>query len=334
MNSTRKATLGLIAVLALSSCTVRKAVYKQNDTPNALSNIHSSGISVSAASLEQCPSGGHVYNVYVDQNANSAFDTDEAVINTQIVCNGANGQNGSDGLSTLFLMTRVATNQMACASLKGLQIDSGLDSNRSGQLDPSEITSTQILCDGANGATGAAGPAGSNGYSMVFKVIPASLDECSAGGVTILMALDINRDGVFSTTDLNPQSISTCNGVAGRDGRDGDDGEDGADGADGEDGEDGQYASLPAYTPVAAIYPCGNTSAYAEVLLRLQNGLVLSSFSDNTSGKMTRFTFLPDGQYMTTDNLNCRFQLYTSDDRTTRAISWSGQIQQTWQISY
>jgi hypothetical protein len=57
----------------------------------------------------------------------------------------------------------------------------------------------------------------------------------------------------------------------------------------------------------SVIDPCGKQAAYDEVLLQLSNGLLLASFSDNASGKNTRFSVIGNGNYVTTDGTGCRF---------------------------
>jgi hypothetical protein len=291
----------------------------------SLSVAAANAINVSDATSDQCPGGGKVYSLYIDSNHNGVEDLNETPLTSQVVCNGSNGatgatgaagQNGTDGLTTLFLFSRVAVDSSVCASGSGLQISSGLDSDRSGVLDASEISVTTVLCDGQNGQTGTQGPAGSNGHSIVFASVPAS--NCPAGGVTTLMALDINDTGVYSALDPNQSSMTICNGQ---------------DGATGATGATGAAAPATPYTPVEPIMPCGDTVAYKEVLLRLSGGQVLASFSDDASGTNTRFSFLPDGSFIDTDSSGCNFSLSTSSDGLTRFISWFGQVQESWAIS-
>ena len=181
------------------------------------------------------------------------------------------------------------------------------DQNSNGKLDSSDILiSTQIVCNGergATGATGASGSSGANGLNMVFQTVAASQNSCPAGGLTILMAIDSDHSGTVTSSDQNFQSATLCNG---------------------------QNAPVLSYTPVEPIIACGNQVAYKEVLLRLSNGQVLGSFSQDASGTMTRLSFLPDGTYMNTDTSGCIFSLSTSADQTSRSISWFGKVQKTW----
>lgn len=84
-------------------------------------------------------------------------------------------------------------------------------------------------------------------------------------------------------------------------------------------------------TPIAAVEPCGQaSSAYKEVLLILENGDIFSSFSDSLNGANTRNTFLPDGNYIDTDDSGCQFSVSTNG--STRSIVW-GSGGYTFQVS-
>lgn len=76
----------------------------------------------------------------------------------------------------------------------------------------------------------------------------------------------------------------------------------GPSGPSGNDGADGQDAVLE------TIDPCGDAPGIVdEILIRLSNGRVLCSFSDQANGKNTRLSILPAGSYVTTDGSNCAF---------------------------
>lgn len=105
-------------------------------------------------------------------------------------------------------------------------------------------------------------------------------------------------------------SLAACGrkpGPVGPAGIQGERGEAGADGANGLD------ASLPPYAVVSIEDPCGDAPGIIdEVLLKLANGQFLVSFSENVSGKNTRFAILPPATYVTTDGSGCTFTI-TSD---------------------
>jgi hypothetical protein len=108
-----------------------------------------------------------------------------------------------------------------------------------------------------------------------------------------LAALDSDRDGLWSPFDTGQQSATVCNG---------------------EDGENGLDAPPTPFTPVAAIDPCGNGPGFDEVLLRLNDGSILASFSDNANGKNTRFSLLVPGNYVSTDGTLCYFSVTSAGE--------------------
>ncbi len=246
-------------------------------------------IGVAPATGVQCPNGGSVYTVYADED----------ILSTQVICNGVSG---ADGFSTLFAVQRVTTN--FCAAGAGLQLNFGLDADRSSRLEPSEYGTPQILCDGMAGQTGAAGApgaAGTDGVGVTFQIIPATTAMCAAGGSVIMMASDDRRTGVYDPLSAHQQSATVCNGA---------------------------NAAVSPYLPVANIYVCGQSGPYDEVLLRLSGGQLLASFSQNANGNNTRLTFLPDGNYQTTDGRNCAFTLTTANG--VRSIAWGNQTRASW----
>lgn len=98
-----------------------------------------------------------------------------------------------------------------------------------------------------------------------------------------------------------PQGAPGAQGMAGEKGDKGD---------TGERGEDGTDAAISAYQVSAIIDPCGDAPGIVdEVLLKLHNGQILVSFSDNASGLNTRFAVLGAGSYRTTDGTNCNFSV-------------------------
>ncbi len=104
----------------------------------------------------------------------------------------------------------------------------------------------------------------------------------------------------------------------------GQDGTNGTNGATGATGMQGP-AGIDPNAIVAVFSPCPtNTSAYREVLLILNTGQIVSSFSDDFAGDSTRFTLLPDGSYIDTDNSGCNFTVSTDSINHLRIISYPG----------
>jgi len=91
----------------------------------------------------------------------------------------------------------------------------------------------------------------------------------------------------------------------------------------GTNGTDGLDAPPTAYSIVDTINPCGVNGSFDEVLLRLANGSVLASFSQNGSALTTRLVELVSGNYATTDSNSCSFSATINNDGSGN-ISWSG----------
>ena len=130
-----------------------------------------------------CATGGQRISVGIDADSDGALSAGE-VQSTSYVCNGARGDDGLNSLSTVEPIGAGA----ACPQ-GGSRISSGLDANRNGVLDASEVSAVGYACHGATGATGPAGPAGpgaavftSAGTYVVPAGVHALLIEGWGGG--------------------------------------------------------------------------------------------------------------------------------------------------------
>ncbi len=130
--------------------------------------------------------------------------------------NGTNGTNGSNGLETLVSIVAVPAGP-SCTS-GGVAVEAGTDTNGNGVLDPSEITSTQDVCNGANGASGASG---GNGQSALVAVVtePAGTN-CANGGEKLNAGLDTNANGILDAPEITSSGY-LCNGASGASGANG-----------------------------------------------------------------------------------------------------------------
>jgi len=95
----------------------------------------------------ECAAGGIQVDSGIDDNGNGLLDAAE-VDTSETICNGVNG---ADGLTALVEQT-VFTAGVSC-SLGGVRFDVGLDNNGNGILDPSEINSSEFLCNSGVGNT-------------------------------------------------------------------------------------------------------------------------------------------------------------------------------------
>lgn len=92
-----------------------------------------------------CANGGKKIESGLDSDNSGMLDAGE-VTATNYVCNGTNGTNGSNSLVKV-------TDESAgvnCANA-GKKVESGVDTDNSGMLDPGEVTATNYVCNGTNG---------------------------------------------------------------------------------------------------------------------------------------------------------------------------------------
>ena len=125
---------------------------------------------------DNCEFGGLKIETGLDLNRNGVLDPNE-VQDTAFVCNGENGE--EEGFNTL-------TNTMieppgANCDFGGLKIETGLDLNRNGVLDPNEVQDTAFVCNGEPGGgstcslslAGAGTTSGSLMGLILYALIPA-----------------------------------------------------------------------------------------------------------------------------------------------------------------
>ncbi len=138
---------------------------------------------------------------------------------------------------------------------------------------------------GERGPAGRDGAAGQDGYTtLAYSLYGAP--SCDAGGVILLAGPDLDRSSTLDASEVT-SSAEVCNGLAGQDGSD---------------------APPSPFTPTEVVDPCGDTAnVFDEVLLRLADGTLLASFSDDANGRNTRFARLVAGTYQTTDGSGCVF---------------------------
>jgi hypothetical protein len=114
---------------------------------------------------------------------------------------GKPGSDGSNGLTARIL----ASNEPAGAHCAqgGSRIDAGLDNNANGALDPTEITSTQYVCNGAAGGLS----------SLVRMVDEPAGSHCAQGGKLIQAGVDSNSNGVLDVPGEVTSTGYVCNGA-------------------------------------------------------------------------------------------------------------------------
>ncbi|HUL01279.1 MAG TPA: hypothetical protein VLX29_10570 [Nitrospirota bacterium] len=151
---------------------------------------------VSEPSGTNCPYGGYKLNVGLDTNNNGVLDPSE-ITSSDYICNGTNGLPS--------LVSVVSEPSGTNCSYGGYKLNVGLDTNKNGILDPSEITSSEYICNGANGTNS------TNGFnSLVSIVSEPSGSNCMYGGLKVSSGLDNgNNGGIANDGILQPGEVTS-----------------------------------------------------------------------------------------------------------------------------
>lgn len=81
----------------------------------------------------------------------------------------------------------------------GVVINQGIDTNRNGKIDPSEVTGSETLCHGRDGKDGEHGTNGQNGICQTTKVTLSITCQALLAGTNVTAVYNAN---VFSSGDL------------------------------------------------------------------------------------------------------------------------------------
>lgn len=156
---------------------------------------------------------------------------------------------------------------------------------------------------GRDGTDGTTGPAGADGLPG------ANGDQGETGAVGPIGPAGANGENGSScsaTQAIGGVLISCTDGTSAvlLDGPTGPRGDTGEKGDSGSNGVDGLNAPPTPYTVTEMIDPCGDQTAYDEILMRLANDQLVAHFS---SGSLEFLTVIPPGNYVTTDGTHCHF---------------------------
>jgi hypothetical protein len=133
------------------------------------------------------------------------------------VCNGATGTWVETIVNGLSAAVRVSADpESSVCPNGGSVIQFGLDHDRDGILDDSEVAASASACNGSVGpvgATGLQGPQGIAGLNALVAIdLESSGSNCSSGGVQLRTGLDQNGDGELSESETTQRQY-VCNGV-------------------------------------------------------------------------------------------------------------------------
>lgn len=117
-----------------------------------------------------------------------------------VACSSGAGNGDTAGGAPSVAYQAVIVAPGADCTYGGIRVDMGIDDNRNGQLDPTEVDATEYVCNGAPGAV-----------SLVRTTLEPAGSHCATGGVLIESGIDADGNGV-----LDPSEVSTsqyvCNG--------------------------------------------------------------------------------------------------------------------------
>lgn len=139
-----------------------------------------------------CASGGIAIHEGVDDDGDGTLDRDE-IDSTNYVCSGS--PNGS---------ALVATSDEAAGDNcpnGGTSVRTGLDANGNAVLDEAEVQSTVYVCNGIDGTS-----------QLVATQPEQPGNNCTMGGIAILVGTDLDRDGVLDSNEVTSTSY-VCDGV-------------------------------------------------------------------------------------------------------------------------
>ncbi|WP_230457829.1 hypothetical protein [Alcanivorax sp. VBW004] len=182
---------------------------------------------------EQCVVGGYRIDTGLDSNANGLLEGSEVTANFY-VCNGADGENGTNGLQSLINISSEPAGDNCAAGGKQIQVGVDLDGNAT--LESAEVQKSAFLChgedglDGVDGQDGAEGQPGNDGLDgadgedgapgrdgenalLSTQEEPAGTN-CAAGGVALLVGLDQNGNNVLDSAEVQSTTY-LCHGAGG-----------------------------------------------------------------------------------------------------------------------
>mgnify|MGYP000131099764 CR=1 FL=1 len=207
-------SLGLVA---LAGCfhVVEEETSTESISPPPSSIVSKVGLPVGDPN---CLNGGARIDYGIDDNSNGRLDPAE-VDGSEFVCNG---EPGSDGVAGLSSLVSVGNEEAGVNCLVGgVRIDTGIDDNSNGVLDPSEVDGREYLCNGAPGADGVAGDPGADGdpaadgasglSSLVLVNDELAGANCANGGIRIDSGIDDNDNGSLDSIEIDTTNY-VCHG--------------------------------------------------------------------------------------------------------------------------
>jgi hypothetical protein len=129
-----------------------------------------------------CQNGGIKINSGLDLNKNGVLEENE-ITSTAYICNGVDG-------NTNLTRTTNENSGGNCGN-GGLKVEYGLDLNKDGILNDTEVKYTTYVCNGVNG-----------NLSLVNITDEAKGGICGNGGIKIESGIDLNNNIVLDATEV------------------------------------------------------------------------------------------------------------------------------------
>lgn len=163
-----------------------------------------------------CSTGGVKISSGKDLNENGALDADE-IQDSELVCHGdrgaagrdgthgtdgSNGTDGEHGLNTLVEMTDIAPDPAGACYFGGTRIDTGLDTNRDGELAAAEIQHTSTVCAVQT----------NDRLTLVEHSLENPGANCEYGGLKVQVGFDDDGDKALAASEVD-YSGYMCNEV-------------------------------------------------------------------------------------------------------------------------
>ena len=163
-------------------------------------------VGYTVTTAQNCDTNGYRVTMTIDEGLPSEYQTWFEVCDGKV---GANGENGYNSLINL-----VEDEETGC-----VEVQVGLDVDRSSTLDEEEITGRKTICNGENGANG------ENGLNSLIKVVQYD------GYVLIASGLDVNGNGQLERSEVTSYAYVY----------------DGTDGINGTNGTNGKNSLIEVY---------------------------------------------------------------------------------------
>ncbi|HZH14117.1 MAG TPA: hypothetical protein VE057_07125 [Archangium sp.] len=146
----------------------------------------------------RCASGGTAVLSGLDTNADGLQGESE-VTHTQFLCNGEYEKKGNT-----YLMKMLSEAAGRNCPQGGTTVLGGIDVNVNGQLESTEVTTTQYVCNGSTGTSGT--------EALVrLDAAPANAN-CGQGGTAVKSGFDADGDGTLGITEVTNTTF-VCNGL-------------------------------------------------------------------------------------------------------------------------